>query len=124
MTKRILIVDDDLYLRELYQEVLASEGYEVDLGTNGEEGLAKLQQGEYDLVFLDVIMPKLDGIGVLESLSKNPPLKPNGPIILLTNLKDDPLLQDVKSKGAGGYLIKADLNPQDFLNHAKKLLDN
>src|SRR6185436_8567399 len=80
MGKRILLADDDLYIRDIYLEILKSDGFDVDTAINGEEALEKLHQGGYDLVILDVMMPKLDGIGVLDGLQKNPPLKQNGPI--------------------------------------------
>jgi CheY-like chemotaxis protein len=122
MAKRILFVDDDLYIRDLYEEVLKEKGYNVDTAINGEEGLAKLQVGGYDLVLLDVMMPTLDGIGVLEELQKNPAKTPNGPIVLLTNLGLDPLIKSAKSKGVASYLVKSDLTPGDLVATVKKLL--
>lgn len=122
MAKRILFVDDDLYIRDIYEEVLKSEGYIVDTAINGEEGLTKLQQGGYDLVLLDVMMPTLDGIGVLEELQKNPPQQKNGPIILLTNLGFDPLAQTAKDKGVEAYIIKANLTPQDLVEKVRKTI--
>jgi CheY-like chemotaxis protein len=122
MAKRILFVDDDLYIRDIYEEVLKSEGYIVETAINGEEGLAKLKVGGYDLVLLDVMMPTLDGIGVLEELQKNPPQQKNGPIILLTNLGFDPLVKSTKDKGVASYIIKADLTPRDLLDKIKQTL--
>jgi CheY-like chemotaxis protein len=122
MAKRILFVDDDLYIRDIYEEVLKSEGYVVETAINGEEGLAKLKVGGYDLVLLDVMMPTLDGIGVLEELQKNPPQQKNGPIILLTNLGFDPLVKSTKDKGVASYIIKADLTPRDLLDKIKQTL--
>lgn len=123
MKKRILVIDDDLYIREIYEEVLKKEGYEVESGQDGQEGLAKLQQGGYDLVLLDVRMPKLDGIAVLDALSQQPPQKPNGPIILLTNSITDPAMENVKEKGVTLTLVKADLIPPDLITHVKKTLE-
>jgi CheY-like chemotaxis protein len=122
MPKKILLVDDDQYIRELYQEVLVDEGFAVDTASNGEEALTSLQEGGYDLVLLDVIMPKLDGLGVLDALSKNPPKQPNGPVLLLTNLGEDPVLQDIRSRGAASYLIKAEMTPDQLLEELKKYL--
>jgi CheY-like chemotaxis protein len=122
MAKRILFVDDDLYIRDAYEEVLKSEGYDVDTAINGEEGLAKLKVGGYDLVLLDVMMPTLDGIGVLEELQKSPPQQKNGPIILLTNLGFDPLVKTAKDKGVTAYLIKAELTPRDLVDTVRKTL--
>ena len=123
MAKKILIVDDDLYIRELYEEVLKGEGYEVDAAVDGEDGLGRLKQGGYDLVLLDVMMPKIDGLGVLDGLQKTPAQKPNGPIILLTNLGHDPIIKEAMNKGAVSFLIKADLTPDQLVEHLKKFVN-
>ena len=122
MAKKVLVVYDDLYIRELYEEVLRDEGFTVESAVDGEEGLKKLQQGGYDLVLLDVMMPKLDGLGVLDGLQKNPPKEKNGAIVLLTNLGHDPIIKDALSKGAASYLIKADLTPDQLVEKLKSFL--
>ncbi len=122
MNKRILVIDDDLYLRELYQEFLKNAGYEVDTAIDGEEGIKKLIQDGYDLVLLDMMMPKIDGLGVLTKLSQTQPPPKNGPIILLTNLGHEPVIQEALQKGAAAYLIKADITPDKILDEVKKYL--
>lgn len=122
MAQKILVVDDDLFIRELYDTVLKKEGYEVDLAINGEEGLAKLQYGGYDLTLLDMRMPTLDGLGVLNELSKNPTTLKNGPIILLSNMGLDEQVKEGLQKGAQTYLVKADLTPDQLLENIKKLI--
>lgn len=117
-----MVVDDDLYIRELYEEVLKDEGYTVESASNGEEALNKLKLGGYDLILLDIMMPKLDGLGIMDALSKTPPPVKNGPIILLTNLDHDPLIKDAMSKGASAFIIKADITPADLLVQVKKFL--
>src|SRR5947207_2664942 len=122
MTKKIMVVDDDLYIRELYVEVLKDEGYTVESAADGEEALNKLKLGGYDLILLDIMMPKLDGLGIMDALSKNPPTTKNGPIILLTNLDHDPLIKDAMGRGASAFIIKADITPADLLGQVKKYL--
>jgi CheY-like chemotaxis protein len=122
MAKRLLVVDDDLYIRELYEEVLKDEGYDVQTASNGEEALGKLQQGGFDLVLLDIMMPKLDGLGIMDALTKTPPPVKNGPILLLTNLDHEPLIKDAMNKGAQAFLIKADITPADLITQVKKYL--
>ena len=123
MNKRILIIDDDVYLRELYEEIIKSAGYEVDTAMDGEEGITKIKQGGYDLIFLDMMMPKVDGLGVLTKLSQIQPPPKNGPVILLTNLGHEPVLQEALQKGAVASLIKADITPDQLLSEVKKYLD-
>lgn len=123
MAKRILIVDDDMYIRELYEEVLKDAGFDVDTAADGREGLSKMSAGGYDLILLDVMMPEIDGIGVLTEIQKNPPKQKNGPTILLTNLSHDPVIKQGISKGAASFLIKADITPDQLLEEAKKLIN-
>jgi len=122
MAGRILVVDDDMYLRDLYQEILTQAGYEVSVAKDGEEGLQKLQEGGYHLVLLDMMMPKLDGMGVLNQLNETPPKNPNGKIVILTNLTSDPVVQQALSIGASKVLVKADLTPPQLLQEIKNLL--
>lgn len=122
MAKRILVVDDDPFLRDIYEENLRDAGYEVDVARNGEEGAAKLHQGGYDLTLLDMMLPKVDGLGVLDSLTSNPPMHPNGPVIVLSNLSHEKLITDAINKGAKSYLVKADMTPDVLLAEVKKLL--
>ena len=122
MAKKVLVVDDDQFIRELYEEVLRDDGFEVESAVDGEEELQKMQQGGYDLVLLDVMMPKKDGLGVLGELATHPAQKPNGAILLLTNLGHDPIIQEAMNKGATSYLNKADMTPDQLLENIKKFL--
>ena len=122
MAKKVLVVDDDLFIRELYEEVLKDDGFEVESAVDGEEGLKKIQQGGFDLILLDVMMPKKDGLGVLSELAINKPSQPNGPILLLTNLGHDPIIKEAMTKGATSYLNKADMTPDQLLENIKKFL--
>lgn len=122
LQKRILVVDDDMFIRELYEEVLKSEGFQVETAEDGEVGLQKLRTGGYNVVLLDVMMPKRDGIGVLSQLQSTPPTKENGAIILLTNLGHDSVIKEAISLGAVTYLNKADMTPDQLVDHVKKYL--
>lgn len=122
MAHKLLIVDDDLYIRELYEEVLKDAGYDVSTAVDGEDGLSKLKQGGYELVLLDVMMPKLDGLGVLQKLSELSPKPTNGPIILLTNLSHDPIINEAMQHGASTYMIKADVTPDQLLAKVKEII--
>jgi len=122
MAKKVLIVDDDAYLRDLYEEVLKEAGYEITTAVDGEEGAGKLQAGGFDLTLLDVMMPKLDGLGVLKKLQQTPPTTPNGPILLLTNLAQDPIITEATQLGAKSYIIKADITPDQLIEKVKEYL--
>jgi len=120
MTQRILIVDDDAFIRDLYEEILKNEGFDVTVAENGEQGLEKLMQGGFAAVLLDVMMPKLDGLGVLTKLKEITPVQPNGPILLLTNLDHDPILDKAKELGARTHILKADILPPDLIRLVKE----
>lgn len=119
---KVLLVDDDQYIRELYEEVLKNAGFEVETAVDGKEGLEKITAGGYDLVLLDVMMPYMDGIGILTELQEHKPLKTNGPIVLLTNLAYDPVIKEALQKGAVACLNKAEMNPDEFLIKIKEFL--
>ncbi len=119
MAKRVLIIDDDTYIRELYEEVLKNEGFDVITASDGQEGLEHLLIGGNDVILLDVMMPKIDGIGVLMKLKTSQPKIPNGPILLLTNLDHDPVLDQAIALGVQKHLLKADMLPPTLVEAVK-----
>jgi|SRR3989344_1219932 len=122
---KILLVEDDQFTRELYDEVLIGEGYDVTTAINGEEGLSKIEEGGYDLILLDVMMPKKDGLEVLRSLKDEPPKAKNGPIVLLTNLTNDPVFNSAYGLNVGvtDHLVKSDITPGDLVVKVKNYLE-
>ncbi|OGE14827.1 hypothetical protein A3F00_02665 [Candidatus Daviesbacteria bacterium RIFCSPHIGHO2_12_FULL_37_11] len=122
-TKKILIIEDDQFLREFYQELLQAEGYEVDAAPDGDIGLIKIIAGGYNLILLDIMLPKKDGMQILRDLRVKPPSKFNGPIVVLTNLGQDAVIKQCFDLGANGYLIKSAMNPDQILAEIKTYLD-
>jgi len=119
---KILLVDDDLYIRELYLELLTNAGYEVETAADGKDGFDKIISGGYDLILLDVMLPYLDGIGILKKLEEEKPKSKNGPVILLTNLAYDSAVKEMINKGAVACLNKAEMNPDEFLKKIKEFI--
>lgn len=122
MAQKILVVEDDKFLRELYDELLKEEGYEVTLAEDGEKGLAQIQKGGFDLILLDIMLPKIDGLEILRRVKNKPPEKQNGSTVLLTNLGQDSIIKEGFSLGASGYLIKSAMNPDQVLSEVKVFL--
>ena len=122
MAQKILVVEDDQFLRELYDELLKEEGYEVTLAEDGEKGLAQIQKGGFDLILLDIMLPKIDGLEILRRVKNKPPEKQNGSTVLLTNLGQDSIIKEGFSLGASGYLIKSAMNPDQVLSEVKVFL--
>ncbi|OGK16014.1 hypothetical protein A2690_00990 [Candidatus Roizmanbacteria bacterium RIFCSPHIGHO2_01_FULL_39_12b] len=120
MAQKILIIDDDQYIRELYVEVLTDEKYDVDSTQDGIEGVEKIMKNKYDLILLDIMMPRLDGLGVLQKLHDKKHSVRN--IVLLTNLSHGPVIDEGTKLGAVGYLIKADITPDQLVEKVKEYL--
>lgn len=121
-SKKILIVEDDQFLREFYQELLTDEGYLVDAAPDGELALRKILENVYDLVLLDIMLPKKDGVQILRDLKVTPPKTANLAIIVLTNLGQETVIKQCFELGAQGYLIKSALNPDQVLEEIKSYL--
>ncbi|MCR4263191.1 MAG: response regulator [Candidatus Roizmanbacteria bacterium] len=119
---RILVVEDETFLRDLYVEILTDEGYQVDSAADGAEGLKKIQIGGYDLILLDIVLPKMDGIEILKTIKANPPQNKNGAIVMLTNLGQEAVISEGVSLGVRGHIIKSDYTPDKLLAEVKQLL--
>lgn len=100
--KKILIVDDEENIRELYRVELSEEGYSVELAENGNQALAKFESFRPDLVTLDVIMPGMNGIEVLQRIREK---NPSVPVLLLTAFGD--FRQDFKTWASDAYIVKS-----------------
>jgi len=105
---RVLLVEDDSFFADLCIRGLEKRGFIVSVARNGEEGLKKLKEGEYDVALLDIIMPKMNGFEMLRNLrkEKNPKLA-NMPVIMLTNLYQKEDVEKAKQLKANAYLVKA-----------------
>ncbi|HSW96763.1 MAG TPA: response regulator [Candidatus Saccharimonadales bacterium] len=118
-TKRILVVEDDSFLRQIYSDTLSAENYSVDVAVDGEEGFAKLKIGGYDVVLLDILMPKMNGFEVVEKLKTDPEYKGNNKVIIyLTNLDNEADIKRALELG-NGYLIKSQITPGDLAKEVK-----
>ncbi len=123
--KKILIIEDDEYLRDLYVEILEDEGFDVAKAVDGEEGYKLMHAGGYDLVLLDIMLPKMDGLKILEKLKgETPSIEPNKSVVVLSNLGQDAAIAKAIQMGARGYLIKSDHTPDQVIAKVKSYLEN
>lgn len=120
---KILLVEDDPLMIRMYQRKLLSDGYEVGTAINGEEGLVKVRSFRPDLVLLDIMMPKLNGLQVLERIKADPTVA-KIPVIILTNLGGSQ--EDIErglELGAVAYLVKSAYRPDEVIMKVKEVLE-
>lgn len=117
----ILIVEDDLFLAEIYQKKFEMEGFKVSMANDGEKAVTDIKKKMPDLVLLDILLPKLDGFSVLEAIKSDNASK-DIPVILLTNLGQQDDVQRGLEKGAADYLIKTHFKPSEVVDKVRKLL--
>lgn len=113
--KKILLVDDDQFLISMYSIKFSKYGFEIETATNGEEALEKLHGGyEPDILILDVVMPSLDGFGLLERVRKDR-LAPNAVVIMLTNQGQKSDIDQANKLAVQGYIVKATTIPSEVV---------
>ncbi len=117
----ILIVEDDIFLSDLYKTKMELEGFKVFTAYDGEKGFELAQKNLPDIILLDLILPKLSGFGVLEKIKANKAIK-DVPVIILTNLSQKSDVDKGLKMGANDYLIKAHFMPSEVVEKIKKLI--
>ncbi|MFC1612790.1 response regulator transcription factor [Patescibacteria group bacterium] len=121
--KKILIIEDDQILADMYGLKFKKDGYEVLITENGADGLNLAKTKKPTVILLDIILPQLDGFSILAELKKNATTK-KIPVILLTNLGQGGDLEKGKNLGADGYLTKANTTPDEIMKQIKNILEN
>src|SRR3990172_3638320 len=104
---KILVVEDDPLMSRMYQKIFKFEGYEVDMAGDGEEGLEKAKTGKPTLILLDIMMPKMNGLQVLQKLKVDSATK-GLPVVVLTNLAGQSDAEKTLSMRAVKYIIKSE----------------
>src|SRR5262252_5887524 len=108
----ILLIEDDLFIGEMYSRSLTKAGYQVNLVANGNEGLQAALTNQYDLILLDVMLPEKKGTEILQALRGDGDKVPSSRILVLTNFEQDDESKMAMQSKADGYLIKADITPR------------
>ncbi len=119
---KILVAEDDKLISGSLCEALKNAGYESHAALDGEEAVAKAKEVAPDLMLLDIMMPKLDGISVLWELKANPATA-KIPVIVLTNIGDVDTISKIVEAGAVDYLLKSDQSVDDILRKVKEVLE-
>ena len=119
--KKILIVEDDKFLRELIARKVIDEGFNVSEAIDGEEGIKKIKEEKPDMVLLDLILPGIDGFEVLTRMKEDPALS-SIPVIIFSNLGQKEDIEKGLKLGAIDYLIKAHFTPGEIIEKIKSNL--
>lgn len=121
MAKKILIIEDDPAIIQMYSLKFKEKGYEVIEASTGIDGLTLAKKNQPDVILLDIIIPQMDGFAVLEALKKDAGTK-NIAVVLLTNLGQDTDKVKGEKLGAASYLIKANFTPSQVFEQIEKYL--
>lgn len=118
---KILLVEDETNVRELYQRQLTQAGFAVTAVEDGEKALLELEKGSFDLMLLDILLPGKNGLQVLKefkSLNPNSAMK----VVIVSNLGQDNMMKEGFSLGAISYLVKVEYTPDQIVDEVKKNL--
>ena len=118
---KIIIVEDDPMISEIYQKKFSDSGFEVFTAVTGEQALNIAKEEKVDVVMTDLIMPKMDGFGVIENL-RNGEYDPNIKIIVTSNLSQREDREKAMQLGANGFVAKSDYSPSDLVKEIQRLL--
>lgn len=119
--KRVLLVEDEADIRDLYSEYLRDSNYQVIEAADGNAALEKSQTGDWDIMLLDIMLPNQDGIQILKKLKSDERLR-DKPIIILTNLNIESVVNEIFEVGADGFLIKSEITPDKIVNEIETVL--
>jgi len=122
MSQRILLIEDDQFLAEIYVAKFEEAGFEVSVAQDGCEGLKKAKEQKPSLLLLDLIMPTMDGFDVLRAAKNDPELR-QIPIVVLSNLGEEEDARKSFELGAADYLIKAHYTPTEVVAEVKSILN-
>ncbi len=120
--KKVLIIEDDPYLSEMYKMKFELEGFIVLVARDGQEGLDSAFSNKPDIILLDLVMPVKDGYHVLKELKENDKAK-GIPVLVLSNLGQVDEIKKAMNDGADKYLIKANMTPEQLLKEVRSFLN-
>ncbi|MCK5044207.1 response regulator [Candidatus Parcubacteria bacterium] len=119
--KKILLVEDEKLLKEMYKEKLVHAGFEVISASSAEQGLELIEKEEIDMVILDVLLPKENGIFFLKQQKNNPKIS-SIPVIVFSNYDDPDSRKQAEKCGVKAYLIKTNITPAELVGYVNKYL--
>ena len=120
MSKKIFIIEDDIFLSDIIARKLAVEGWELSHSLEGERAIQEAEEKQPDVIILDLVLPGLDGFDILKKLKENQRTK-NIPVIVLSNLNKKEDIAKAMKLAASSFLVKADVSLDDIVSEMKKV---
>ncbi len=121
MGTKILVVDDNESVCDIYRNMLLGQGYEAEVASTGQEALDLLEKDTFDLILLDIMMPQMDGLHILDLIKSNKESE-NIKIVMLTALSDEHTKDQAKKYGATDYIVKSEHDMQETLSIISRAL--
>jgi len=123
MAVKVLLIEDDQLIQRMYEKIFKFEKFDVEIASDGEEGLekARTMQPKPTIILLDVMMPKMNGMQVLEKLKLDPELK-SIPVVMLSNLAGENDIETALSKGAVKYIVKSEYDPKQISDMVNEIV--
>jgi DNA-binding response OmpR family regulator len=112
---KILLIEDDKDISELYLDILKDNSFDVDHAFEGDSGMEKISKGDFDTVIIDIMLPNKDGLDILKESKKKGFLK-NKKVLVLSSIDRSDVLAEVEKLGANKYVVKSSVNPQELVD--------
>lgn len=122
--RKILIAEDDFFIRDIYSKVFSLSGYEVQVAVDGMDALEKIKAQPYDMVLLDIMMPRMTGIDVLKNVRALQTPTKSVPIFIITNLGQQNVIEEAFKLGMDGYILKSQVSPQQIVDEINNFFTN
>lgn len=119
--RKILIVEDDVFLRDLEANRLKKDNYEIITVSTGDEALEKIKEPNIDLILLDLVLPGMDGFDILKKIKETKELE-NVPVIVFSNLSEEKDVKKAKELGALDFMVKSNFSLSELAEHINKIL--
>jgi CheY-like chemotaxis protein len=122
--RKILIAEDDFFIRDIYGKVFSLSGYDVQVAVDGMDALEKIKAQQYEIILLDIMMPRMTGIDVLKNVrALTTPVK-STPIFIITNLGQQNVIEEAFKLGMDGYILKSQVTPQQIVEEINNYFIN
>lgn len=121
--KKVLIVEDDVFLSDIYNKKFSKDGFDVLTASDGKKAVIIIKQKKPDVILLDIMLPQMDGFEVLEEIKKDPEIK-DIPVILLTNTNEQDGIKRGYDLGIKDYIIKTFFTPSEVVNKVRKVIND